>query len=66
MASIFSTVSQIDDRVAVIAIQPLADNENLQAMQSGESPVFSDGVVIRQCLGPIVAHPKAADAELSA
>jgi predicted glutamine amidotransferase len=56
----FSSVTHIDDRVAVIATQPLTDNEDWHAMQSGEGRLFCDGVSIWQSFGPNRVHAKGA------
>jgi len=39
----FSRVTTLNDRVAVIATQPLTDNENWQSMQNGQLILFCDG-----------------------
>ena len=39
----FSTVTTVRDRVAVIATQPLTDNENWNALAPGELVLFRDG-----------------------
>lgn len=41
----FSQVTALDDRVAVIATQPLTDNEQWTAFQPGELLMFRDGVL---------------------
>ncbi|MDF0605832.1 class II glutamine amidotransferase [Neisseriaceae bacterium TC5R-5] len=40
----FATVTTLQDRVAVIATQPLTDNENWTALQNGELILFRDGL----------------------
>ncbi len=42
----FSEVTSLDDRVAVIATQPLTDNENWTAFGQGELLAFQDGKLI--------------------
>ena len=45
----FSDVTSPDDRVAVIATQPLTDNENWLPMPPGTLWHFRDGAVVGQC-----------------
>ena len=44
----FSRVTTPDDRVAIIATQPLTDNEPWIAMQAGSLWMFHDGVAVKQ------------------
>ena len=49
----FSEVAAPDDRVAVIATQPLTDNEQWTMMPPGSLWLFEAGEVVRQ----IATHP---------
>jgi len=47
----FSELTTLQDRVAIIATQPLTDNENWIRMTAGELLVFRDGKPARLCGG---------------
>ena len=49
----FSTVTTPEDRVAVIATQPLTDNEHWQAFDPGDLVMFKDGKIAHQAHSPI-------------
>ena len=46
----FSTVTTLEDRVAVITTEPLTDNEMWQAYQPGEMILFKDGKIELQAI----------------
>ena len=50
MAVDFSTVTTVDDRVAVIATEPLTDNERWTAMEQGSLWLFVEGEPVRHQL----------------
>lgn len=61
----FSAVTRPDDRVAVIATQPLTDNEHWETMPAGSLWCFSGGAVVNQratIAGPASPYATAAEA----